>query len=215
MWYHKTVNGFIGEGLPMRELIKKTVSITLAAVAGAILLGVAACMLFFPSAVSEAAYGMGMYKISASFAKSAYGRSGDFGDLKVLVERSILAEKHAYVVKYAPEFIGNEKFSATSQAEDSALKDGWRGSYFYFITGNFAVSLYVTENTSAALETAVLYTQSYEKYNSTEYLLKAVIDADDREFGKELLSEMKKYVFEGEEAELLLRDINILESFIG
>jgi len=199
------------EGFSMKELIRKTALTTLAAAAGAILLGAVVLMLFFPSVVSDGAYGMGLYRVSATFARSAYEKDGEFSSLKTLVERAILAEKYDLVAGYAPD----DRFEDTAAAEDAGKSDERVGDYHSYVTGNLAVAQYSRGEREAALNTAALYTVRYERYNATEYLLKTIIDCDDKAFGSELLAEMKKYSFSGEEKALLDRDISILESFIG
>ncbi|MBQ7165104.1 MAG: hypothetical protein IJR61_07225 [Clostridia bacterium] len=199
----------------MKELIRKTALTTLAAAAGAILLGAVVLMLFFPSVVSDGAYGMGLYRVSATFARSAYEKDGEFSSLKTLVERAILAEKYDLVAGYAPAFIADDRFEDTAAAEDAGKSDERVGDYYSYVTGNLAVAQYGRGEREAALNTAALYTVRYERYNATEYLLKTIIDRDDKAFGSELLAEMKKYSFSGEEKALLDRDISILESFIG
>ena len=199
----------------MKQLIRKTALITLAAAAGAILLGAVAIMLFSPATVSDGAYDMGMYRVSATFAKNAYEKDGEVSSLKTLVERAIAAKRYDLVAKYAPAFVARDDFGGIAASEDAKKTDARIGGYYSFITGNLAVSQYYGNERTAALNTAALYTAKYERYNATEYLLKAIIDAEDKNFGRELLAEMEKYSFEGEEAALLKRDIEILESFVG
>ncbi|MBP5308322.1 MAG: hypothetical protein J6Z34_04210 [Clostridia bacterium] len=199
----------------MKELIRKTAFTALAAAAGAILLGTAVFMLFFPSAVSEGAYRMGMYKVSATFARNAYEKYGGTDSLKILVERAIIAGKHDLTADYAPVFINDAEFDKICGEEDGKNKDERVGRYRYYVTGNLAVAQYLCGQRERSLETVVIHTVKYERFNALEYLLKAVIDAGDKTFASALLSEMEGFSFEGEEAELLEKDKNILRAFIG
>ena len=75
----------------MRGGILKTALISFASALGAIILATVAILLFFPSAAGKLTFGMGSYGASAKYALKAYEKDPTDGNLKTLVERSILA----------------------------------------------------------------------------------------------------------------------------
>ena len=198
----------------MRGGILKTALISFASALGALILAAVIVLLFFPSAC-KLTFGMGSYGASASYALRVYEKDPSDENLKTLVERSILAEKHNAVAVYAPEYLGCKSFDSFAQKEDKMSDPDKAGSYYCYITGSYVVAEYLIGNTEKALEASELYTTEYLKFNATEYLMKAVIDRQDKVFAKKLLNKMRGYLFPGEQGKRLERDIKVLEEFVG
>ncbi|MBO7377798.1 MAG: hypothetical protein J6U35_02870 [Clostridia bacterium] len=199
----------------MRGGILKTALISFASALGAIILASVAILLFFPSAAGKLTFGMGSYGASANYALKAYEKNPTDENLKTLVERSILAGKYELTVEYAPKYLDCGSFEAFAKKEDGKSETDKTGSYYCYVTGSYAVAEYRLGNVERALDASALYTGEYVKFNATEYLMEAAIEGQDKVFAKKLLMQMRGYLFPGEQGELLRRDLNVLEEFVG
>ncbi len=200
----------------MQKLIVKTALITFVSAIGALLLFALVCMLFFPSAVSDVAYNMGMENISVTFAERAYKNGGDDSALKKLVDRAAQAENYAVMVTYAQIFVDDDYFTQAVEIEDSNISQT-SGSYYGYITGNLAVAYYNTGDKESALQTIAKHSGDgkYVKYNAAEYLIMEVISKNDKAFASMLADELSSFELEGDEATLLAEDISMLQSFLN
>ena len=200
----------------MQKLIVKTALITFASAIGALILFALVCMLFFPSAVSDAAYNMGMDNISVTFAERAYKNGGDEKSLKTLVDRAAQAENYTAVVTYAQIFVDSDYFAQAVESEDSNIGQT-SGSYYGYITGHLAVAYYNMGDKDAALQTIAEHSGEgkYVRYNAAEYLILEVISKNDKDFATVLMGELLSLELEGDEATLLAEDISMLQTFLN
>ncbi|MBR2969123.1 MAG: hypothetical protein IKC36_04695 [Clostridia bacterium] len=196
----------------MRNHVIKTALISFAAAVIAVVLFCAGCLVVAPSFASDAVYGMGMYGFSASLAEDAYNRKGDEESLCVLVERAITAEDHALLEKYGAAYLASEYFANKAKAPQNAL---YSGNYRGYVAGNVACAQYAGGKLNTALETAFASVDGYAEYNSVQYLMRAVISSGDKTAASSLRERLAEVSAEGESAQRVFADLDILDTFIG
>ena len=196
----------------MRKLIVKTALISFVSAVGAILLFIGFCALFLPAFTSNVLWNMGMYSSSANFAKKAYEDSGENARLIALVERSIVAGNDSITIEYGRIFIESDFFldyAKTAQSEQ------YSGNYAGYIVGNIAVSQYDLGKKDDALQTVKNHLTSYTEYNAVQYLMRVVFMAEDKEFAGKIQGYLNGLSLEGEEAQILAKDVALLDNFIN
>ena len=118
---------------------------TLTVIVLVLALAVLAFGLIAPSALGGFFNSLGLNGLALSYARTAYGRSGDVNDLATLIDRAILTESHDTVVEFVPTLLNHRQYYAFCQHSDSvvntSLTTGSAFSYDHYVRGNYALSL--------------------------------------------------------------------------
>jgi len=196
----------------MRKLVLKTAFIAFASTVGAMLLFCLACLLFFPSFTSDFCWDVGMQNASVNYAEKAYLKSGEDGDLVVLVERAIVAENDNLVANYGELLIGGEYFENYSK---TAQNEHYSGNYNGYIVGNVAVSFYKNGRKDKALLCVKNHLNEYLPFNAARYLMSEVFTQNDKEFASTLKAFLEELSLDGTQVQLVESDISLLNKFIN
>ena len=130
--------------------IKTLVAIVLILALALLATGIAA-----PAVTGDFFHALGMNGISVSYAKTAYGRSGDVNDLATVIDRAIGAGLHDVVTEFAPIMLAHRQYYAYCAHTDAVTNSSLAGvtafSYDRYLRGNYALSLASTGDVTSAL----------------------------------------------------------------
>lgn len=198
----------------MGKLALKTALISFASVVAAALLSFACCFAFFPMTVSDAAYSLGAYGISASQAERGYKSTRSVDDLKKLTERAILAENGKLVLLYAPAFMQESGFLSIAEEENKAnvvrLQD-----YKIYIAGSYVKYAYLAGEKITATSVAEEAAYDYNDYTVFEYLIREIIIAEDGEYASYVKGVLTAKELTGENSQAADNYIKILDTLLS
>ncbi len=193
----------------MKDLVVKTVLITLAFIFSIILLVFGALALFSPITLADTFDGTGGYSSSIYFYEKQYKKTGDIEDLALLaikVNQDIDAQ---LAEQYLGELVSHEKF-----AEFCAEEEGKELSNREFYYGKYAVALVKNDGFDKALEVAEEFVKAngYTSYNPYSVL----IIEQGESFSSEQLDQIQsKILFYSASAEQDINQITYLKSKIN
>ncbi len=147
----------------MRNLIVKTVAITLSIliVATSAFYLVLSC--FFPKTLGDVYFQTQSADLSIKYSEKAYKKSGDINDLATLVERCIVFGDGDKTLTYGVKLINDDEYQ-TYLAEKG---DG----YHYYLISSICQIQYEKGDEQVALETAFSNTGEYLPYNPIHKLI--------------------------------------------
>ena len=162
----------------MNKLIVKTALITLA-----VLLAVSSMIylcfaLFAPSKMSEFYDGLGSGELSLKYAERAYEKSGEEGDLLIVVRRAVAAKNAKKTAKYCAVLF--EKFPDFVSGEELA--------YYQY---KYCVALYDCGEKDKAVDEASKFSKYFEPGNPLESLAAYVFEKNDTESLRYVLEDIK------------------------
>lgn len=170
-----------------------------------------AAIQFMPSFSSDVAFGLGMDNVAVTFARSAYENKDDDESLKVLVDRAIISQNWASVIRYGERYVTTDNFKENGgddiAGESSVISA--KVEYYGYIIGNLAVAYYKLGHTEEAVDTVIEHgTEGYTEYCATRYLVRCALEEKDKDFAAILIGELSSYVLE-DDAQAALRDNDI------
>ena len=154
----------------MKNLVLKTVAITLAviiAVAAALYFSVA---LFSPKTLAKIWDSAGNYSVAVKYYEKQYEKSGDISDLAILCAKLDAKNDSARAVKYFAQFTANSEFSAFCERQDTGNEFKMTSYEYYY--GTYTVAEYYENGLSFAIIVAKkAVSKGYTKHNAFYVLL--------------------------------------------
>ena len=158
----------------MKNLVLKTVAITVTAIivilAGAYLI----LALAFPKTLAEGYDAIGSYSLSVKYYEKQYNKSGDIADLAALCVKSDVKADASRAVKYLAELTESEDFSAYCEREDK--NGGFKMTAYEFYYGRYTVATFFESGVAAAITVAEKAVSAGYTENDAFYIL--LLDAE-------------------------------------
>jgi len=196
---------------------------TLAVILSIIIIIISALTMFAPMVLADFNKKVGNNTLAASFTIIEYNRNKDINDLADIVELSISRLKTTRILKYSELLIDHSKFDDFCEYKDNNNDNSYiSASYKQYIYGWNVTALYKKGNKELAFERAKGITpDDYSQNNAMEYLIFAVVNANDSILANDILLFLQDDILSGingEEQELaaerLAIDIELLESIL-
>lgn len=195
----------------MKNLVLKTVFITLAAVIAFICALYFAFALFAPKTLARFWENAGNYSVSVKYYEKQYKNSGDIADLAELCAKLDVKNDSKRAVEYLAVFTDSENFNSFCENEDKG--GGYKFTSYEYYYGIFAVANFYENGLTAAIDTAKKAVgREYTEHNAFYVLLSEVslTKAD----GEKLAAEISaiKDTLSDAEKDFAERDIGIAEA---
>lgn len=132
--------------MDVNKIVWKSILTTLVSALVLLILMFGSLCLFFPSTMMQVSYNVGLDKISASFAKTAYDRSKDIYYIAYATDVSIGIQDEEHIVCYGELLVENEAFSEYCAQRNAQTPDDGdyqaTGTYEQYIYRQICIALY-------------------------------------------------------------------------
>lgn len=196
----------------MKNLVLKTVLITLAAVIACVFAVYLIFALCTPKTLAKFWENAGNYSVSVKYYEKQYEKTGDISDLAALCAKLDVKSDSKKAVKYLAVFTDSENFTEFCEKEDKA--GGYKFTSYEYYYGIFTVANYYENGLNAATDTAKKAVKSgYTDRNAFFVLLSEVkLNKDEGTTVLTVISEIKETLSDETEKNFAERDINIAKS---
>ncbi len=194
----------------MKDIVVKTVLITLASLFGVFLVAFGALAMFAPGTLAEVFDGTGGYSSSILFYEKQYDKTKDIEDLAILVVKINPELDLELAEKYYNELVNHEKFEefcANGQGDVLSNKE--------FYVGKYALTLFKNDKLDSALVVASDFVKEngYTLFNPYSVLL----IEQGGEFSKAELEQIKDEIlaYSGEDKANTTHDLKLVDDLIA
>ncbi len=191
----------------MKNLIIKTIVITLSSIISLVSVVFGALCVFTPTTIASVFEDMGYYRASAFFYEIEYEQSNDIEDLLVLVDKAYGNKDNEGLEEYLGELIWHKNFFNYCKNKDASLSANKIPTRDYFV-GYYASVLIENGKFSSSLNMSNSYVQ---KYGYTEFNpIRTIVNECFNLLTAEQKTELKKTILDFEQNDFILEDLNKL-----
>lgn len=158
----------------MKNLVLKTVAITVAAIIALIAVAYLILALAFPKTLADGYDAIGSYSLSVKYYEKQYNKSGDIDDLAALCVKTDVKSDASRAAAYLAELTEREDFSAYCAREDE--NGGFKMTAYEFYYGRYTVATFYASGVAAAITVAEKAVSAGYTENDAFYVL--LLDAD-------------------------------------
>ena len=189
----------------MKNLIIKTIVITLSSIISIVSVVFGALCVFTPTTIASVFEDMGYYKSSVFFYEIEYEQSKDIEDLIVLVDKAYGNKDNEGLEEYLGELIWHKDFYNYCVNKDASLSASRMPTKDYFV-GYYAGILIENGKFSSSLNMSKSYV---EKFGYTEFNpIRTIVNEYFQHLTAEQKTELKETILDFEQNDFILEDLN-------
>lgn len=189
----------------MKNLIIKTIVITISSIISLLALVFGALCVFTPTTIASVFENVGCYKASVFFYEIEYEQSNDIEDLIVLVDKAYGNDDNEGLEEYLGELIWHKDFFNYCRNKDANLSANKIPTRDYFV-GYYAVVLIENGNFSSSLKMSKSYVQ---KYGYTEFNpIRTIVSESFEILTAEQKTELKQTILDFGQNDFINEDLN-------
>lgn len=168
----------------MKNLVLKTIGITLGAIVIAVALLYGVFALFFPKNIAKFYDDVGNDDLAVYYMEKAYAKSDSMDNLNLLCRYAVKTGDNGLIAKHLDKLFLSDDFKRYT------LTDGDGITYYDFMASKYAVACLYSSGARYATEKAFLITDDYRKGSAVYTLLRAIVS--DKSFDKTCVIDIRK-----------------------
>lgn len=161
----------------MKNLVLKTIGITLCAIVVLIALLYGIFVLFFPKNMAKFYDNTGNDKLAVYYMEKACNKSDSIDDLNLLCVYAVKTGDNGLIAKHLDKLFQSDDFKKYSLTTVDGI------AYYDFMASKYVIARFYVDGATAAIEKAFALTDDYRQFSAVYSLLRTIVSDKERDNG--------------------------------